>query len=124
MKNKISPRCYIGDAVLCILIAVLTVCVSVMFIIKKDRDNRQVRILCDGYEFGIYDLSKDTYIDIDGVHIEISGGKAVISDSDCPDKVCKTMAGVDKNGGGAVCIPNKVVLEPVTTSDLTDAVAG
>ena len=54
----------------------------------------------------------------------IEKGKAYIADSDCPDKVCTKMHGVDQNGGGAVCLPNRVVLEPAKHSDGIDYIIG
>ena len=124
MKKKFGLKHYIGDAVLCVILAVLTVCVSLWIVNGKRDKNRQVRILHNGSEIGIYNLSEDASLKIDGVHIKIKNGKAVIYSSDCPDKICTEMHGVDKDGGEAVCLPNKIVLEPVNSNGRTDATAG
>ena len=116
---------YIGDGVVSVVLALMLICVSVLFAVGNN-DNTKVRILRDGKEEGVFDLSQNRSCDIDGVHIEIKDGRAYIHDSDCPDKVCMTMQGVAKNGGGAVCIPNRIVLEPTAENTQlgSDVIAG
>ena len=122
MKRCFTLRHYIGDAVLCGVLAALLIFGCT--VLAGNGNNKKVRILQDGEVVAVLDLSRDCSFDVGGVSIEIRDGKAVICDSDCPDKVCTKMSGVDKNGGGAVCIPNRVVLEPLSDSSGTDAVAG
>lgn len=120
-----NKKQYIGDCVVALLLAAALICVSVLYGADKS-GNAKVRISRDGTEIDVYDLSHTDSLYIDGVRIDIRDGRAYISDSDCPDKVCMNMHGVDKNGGAAVCIPNRIVLEPVkdTGSNVTDAIAG
>ena len=121
---KFSLKHYIGDAVLCVLLTVFIICISIFVMTDKSGTNKQVRILHNGSEIAVYDLSKNRAFEIQGVHIRIKNGKAVIVSSDCPDKICTEMPGVDKDGGSAVCIPNKIVLEPAVSCGTTDATAG
>lgn len=116
---------YIGDGVVSVVLALILVCVSVLYAMGE-KDNTKVRILHNGSEIATVDLSSDDTIFIDGVQISVSGGRAYIKSSDCPDKICMNMHGVDKNGGGAVCIPNRIVLEPISNNiaSLSDAIAG
>ncbi len=123
MNGKFTLRHYIGDAVVCAFLALLLTVVCFAFSASDD-SNKKVRILKDGKELAVYNLSDNASYDIDGVHIKIHDGKATISESDCADKVCMDMPGVDHSGGGSVCIPNRIVLEPVDTDGNTDAVAG
>ncbi len=123
MNGKFAIRHYIGDAVICAILALLLT-VGCFAFSASDDSNKKVRILKDGKELAVYNLSDNASYDIDGVHIRIYDGKATISESDCADKVCMDMPGVGKNGGGSVCIPNRIVLEPVTDTVSSDAVAG
>jgi len=124
MNTKLGLRHYIGDALICAALAVLLILISVAFSATNNKNNDKVRVLQDGKEIAVYSLSDNVTLNINGVRIEIRDGKAFIGDSDCDDKVCMNMPGVDKSGGGSVCIPNRIVLEPLTDSDGTDAVAG
>lgn len=122
---RFTVRAYIGDAVLCVaLIAVLTAAVIASAIGSK-MDNQYVKITVDGKNELVLSLDDDeTEMTFDGVTVKISDGRAYISDSDCPDGVCMKMHGVDKKGGGAVCLPNRVVLEPLSNGSETDYIVG
>lgn len=120
-----NKKQYIGDCAVALLLAAVLICVSVLY--GADQSvNTKVRISKDGTEIGVYELSHTDSVYIGEVRIDIRDGRAYISDSDCPDKVCMNMHGVDKNGGGAVCIPNRIVLEPVKDngSYITDVIVG
>lgn len=125
MEKKFTLRHYLGDAVLCVLLICLSL--AAVFFVRSSAmgENSRVRILCSGEKIAELTLDKDiTGYAVGNVIIEISGGRAYIIGSDCPDKVCMSMHGVDKNGGGAVCIPNRVVLEPCTSDSNVDITAG
>lgn len=123
MKINSKAKLYFGDAMFCLLLAVLLIALSAL-LSQNGYVNKKVRIISDGKEFAVLDLSKNVSVEVNGVTVTIYNGKAVISDSDCSDKICMAMNGVDKNGGGAICIPNKVVLEPVRNIENTDTIAG
>lgn len=123
MNFKRKMRLYIGDIAFCLLLALMLVILSFL-LSPNGYSNKKVRIISGGKEFAVIDLSKNVTVKVNGVTVTVCDGKAVISDSDCSDKVCMAMNGVDKNGGGAVCIPNKVVLEPVRNVENTDTIAG
>ena len=107
----------------CVILVLLLIFGFIVFSASND-SNGQVRILRDGEEFAVYSLSDNVSLCVDGVCIKIENEIAVIEDSDCPDKVCTGMHGVDKNGGGAVCIPNRIVLEPYSQKSDSLIVAG
>lgn len=123
MSGKFCLRHYVGDGVVCLILVFLLIFGFILSSVSKD-DTQQVRILRDGEEIAVYKLSDSASLYVDGVHIRLRDGKAVIESSDCPDKVCTEMRGVDKNGGGAVCIPNKIVLEPYSKKIDSVIVAG
>lgn len=125
--RKFTKKVYAFDAVACIFLVLLLFAASVIYVAvsKADGENKYVRILLDTQEISVLPLSKDSEeIAVGGVIIKIEKGKAYIADSDCPDKVCTKMHGVDQNGGGAVCLPNRVVLEPAKHSDGIDYIIG
>ncbi len=124
MERKFSLRHYIGDALVCGVIIYVALAVSFAAAGAKKNENTCVRILCGEEKIAELPLGTDiTGFAVGNVIIEISGGRAYIRESDCPDKVCMSMHGVDKNGGGAVCIPNRVILEPCKNGDV-DIVVG
>ncbi len=123
MKFNRKMRLYIGDIAFCLLLAAMLVILSFL-LSENGYANKKVRIISDGKEFAVLDLSQNASVEVNGVTVTVRNGKAVISDSDCSDKICMAMSGVDKNGGGAVCIPNKVVIEPVRNVENTDTIAG
>ena len=116
---KSFNRLYFGDEVICVLLAALLVLSALLiprFSASKKIDS--VRILLDGEELAVLPLSKDEQCFIaDTVCVRVEDGRAYIFESNCPDGICKRMHGVDSKGGGAVCVPNRVVLEPFGESD-------
>ncbi len=111
---KTFKRLYFGDAVICVLLAALLLLSSLLIPrLSASGGSDSVRVLLDGEELAVLPLSKDVQCFIAGtVCIRIVGGRAYIFESNCPDGFCKRMPGVDGDGGGAVCVPNRVVLEP------------
>ncbi len=62
----------------------------------------------------VYSLSEEKTVEIRSAGhtliLEISGGKASITSSDCPDKVCVHTAAITKDGGTIVCVPARVII--------------
>lgn len=42
---------------------------------------------------------------------EIKDGRIRITESDCPDKICKNKGFISKSGESIVCMPNKTIVE-------------
>ncbi|MGE5574203.1 MAG: NusG domain II-containing protein [Bacteroidota bacterium] len=62
------------------------------------------------------------------VAVEIAGdGRARVSDSDCPDKVCVRTGWIERPGEAIVCLPNRVVVKiqggPRDTGPTLDGIA-
>ena len=86
------------------------------------KDGNKVQIMTDGKEFGVYSLSKDQVIDINGTNtLEIKDGKAHMISATCPDHLCMKQKAIDENGGTIVCLPNKVVIEGEKAADSDDS---
>lgn len=117
---KSFDRLYVGDTVVCILLAaLLALSALILPYFRSTGKGSGVRVLLDGKEAAVLSLSEEVQdIAVGGVHIKIEDGRAYIFASSCPDGLCERMHGVDsKGGGGAVCVPNRVVLEPADSSD-------
>ena len=55
-------------------------------------------------EDGMYSLNNGTNMLI------IEGGKAYMSEADCPDKTCVKRGGVSYSGESIVCLPNRITV--------------
>lgn len=82
--------------------------------LRKTADS--VQVLQDGELTGTYPLLEDDTIVIpekegEGYNLlMISGGKAFLSDADCPDKLCVKQGSISRNGESIICLPHKLVV--------------
>lgn len=62
---------------------------------------------------GIYDLSEDQEIEINGGTniLQIKGGKADMIEADCPDQLCVHQKAISKSQESIICLPNRVTAE-------------
>lgn len=71
----------------------------------------QVVVTVEGEEYGVYELSKEQTIDINGTNtLVIAKGEADMTDADCPDKLCVHQRAISRDGESIICLPNKVVV--------------
>ena len=92
-------------------------------------DGVRILIELDGADYGIYDLDSDAVIEVLGRGrniVNVSGGRAFVTDADCPDKYCMHEPPLSANGGMIVCLPNRMVIEIIGNSPISglDGVAG
>ncbi len=86
------------------------------FYLRSPSAGAVAEVTVDGEIYGSYPLSVDGVIEItdkDGVVtnlLEISGGKAKMTEADCPDKLCMHQKAVSLEGENIVCLPNRVVV--------------
>ncbi|WKY43372.1 NusG domain II-containing protein [Eubacteriaceae bacterium ES2] len=82
--------------------------------------NLFVRVSENGETIGEYPLDEDlnqTFETNDGYNVlTISGGKADITEADCPDQICVKTYPISSPGETIVCLPHKLVVEIVTGS--------
>ena len=82
-----------------------------------------IKITVCGREQGIYDLSCDQIIQIGETNVcEIRDGQVRMIEADCPDQLCIKQGAFGADGGMIVCLPNRVVIEPASSTH-TDAVS-
>lgn len=112
-----------GDLIL--IIGIVLFCaflIAGIFIYGKVQEKKTpyVRILSDGQVLlysPLRDFQDETeyFIETNNgkVVVLISSERAVIVSSDCPDQICVKQGELTHIGQGAVCLPNKVVVEIV-----------
>gem|GEM_PF-78860 len=124
--NTVSSRRFRflpGDAVICIVIALFcALCILGIFFYRKQDDTKEkyVKITVNGEVFLNHPMylysTPQRYVlpTKDGqVVIDISSEEARISASDCPDQICVKQGALKKIGDGAVCLPNRIVVQIV-----------
>ena len=85
-----------------------------------------VVVKVEGEIEGVYDLSEDQEIEINGGTniLQIKGGKADMIEADCPDQLCVHQKAISRNHESIICLPNQVVAEVESAeSSEYDAVA-
>ena len=62
---------------------------------------------------GVYDLSEDQEIEINGGTniLQIKGGKADMVEADCPDQLCVHQKSISRTGESIICLANRVTAE-------------
>ena len=115
-----------GDV--CILLVIVCFCIFLiagMWVRTKiSKDSAPyVRITKDGQvllERPLSDFSEPVdyliYGERGSMNIYISSEKVCVTDSSCPDKICMHQGDLVRPGDGAVCLPNRVVVEIVSGS--------
>lgn len=118
-----------ADVILLIVILVMGMAgVGIYF--GTNKDSSYVQVQADGETTGIYNLHDDITLPIltaDGGEniLEIRGGKAQISDANCPNWDCVKHKEISKSNESIVCLPHKVVITIIAdeTDDMPDAYA-
>lgn len=73
-------------------------------------------VLIDGVEYGSFPLDTDVVERIelpDGSYnvLEITDGKADVTEASCPDGICVNHRAVSRQNQSITCLPNKLVVE-------------
>lgn len=107
MKHKTLKRDILSIGLCLLLAGTAFLCV---FLFRKE--GTVVRITVDKEEVGVYDLSLDREINLDGHNtVVIEGGKVRMESADCPDRLCVKKGEISYAGQSIVCLPNKTVVE-------------
>lgn len=86
-----------------------------MFFIQKPVSDGVVTVTVDGEVYGSYPLAEDRVETIrlpDGAYnvLEISDGKADITEASCPDGVCVAHRRISRTNQTIVCLPNQLIV--------------
>lgn len=113
--------------ILFLLVSIGAIIFSVTVLNKNSQAASYIYISSPKSEY-IYPLDKDNVYAIQGktgiTTIEVSGGKAQITDSPCPNKTC-THDIISSKGQWAACLPNGIFLriDGNTDGDSFDAIS-
>lgn len=118
MNQKIGKK----EIILLIIIFIAILAVWLGFHMMKTDAGNLVRITVDGEEYGTYDLDteQEIPIEIDGEvtnTLAIRDGEADMIEADCPDQLCVNMNAVSVESETIVCLPNKVVVEVISSEE-------
>ena len=107
-----------ADIVLLIIILVVGIPLSVLSLTEGIGGDK-VRISLDGEIYGVYPLGEDREIDVteDGHtnHITIKDGQVSMSYSTCHNQVCVNTGAISHTKDAIVCLPNRVVVEIISS---------
>jgi hypothetical protein len=110
-----SKRFGKNDLIFLLALLVLSGAVFLLFYVWNGTKGSSVEITVDGSLYAVYDLAADAEIPISDETgavtniLTISGGRAKMTEADCPDKLCMHQNAISLTGENIVCLPNKVV---------------
>lgn len=104
------------DAALAGIVCLCAAVIWLFFHFVMPGDKNQVRITVDGELYGEYSLDEEQTISI-GSHntCRIVDGRVRMIQADCPDQLCVHQKAIDANGGTIICLPNRVVIELISS---------
>lgn len=118
-----------SDILLIILLSVFAFVFVFIFDFSKQK-GAKVIIKVNGKVYKILSIQEDTKSDILSEEsevtnsLEIENGKATMYYANCTDKLCLKQGSIQHTNETIVCLPNKVIVEIVNTTDdvLFDAI--
>lgn len=96
-------------------------------LLRGTPDAASAAIEVDGKAAGVYPLSEPQTITLpeaEGVVIEIRDGTIFVAQSDCSDRRCMRMGRISRTGEMIVCLPHKLTITLIGSSDGADVVIG
>ena len=114
MQGSVGKKKVFADIILICILLVLALSVFLVVELTR-REGAYVVVSIDGGEVCRYALSEDGEFTLNGGTntLVISGGKAYISEADCPDGLCVSQGKISRTGQTVVCLPNRVMLRIV-----------
>ena len=114
MQGSVGKKKVFADIILICILLVLALSVFLVVELTR-REGAYVVVSIDGGEVCRYSLSEDGEFTLNGGTntLVISGGKAYISEADCPDGLCVSQGKISRTGQTVVCLPNRVMLRIV-----------
>ena len=114
MQGSVGKKKVFADIILICILLVLALSVFLVVELTR-REGAYVVVSIDGGEVCRYSLSEDGEFTLNGGTntFVILGGKAYISEADCPDGLCVSQGKISRTGQTVVCLPNRVMLRIV-----------
>lgn len=107
-----------------ILLAVSSVFISYFAIFSLPDNSHSIEVTTNEKK-EVFSLSKDRTVTLTSkgftYTLEISGRKAMITEADCPDKVCAHSSPITEKGGAIVCVPGGLIIK-TTYGDNADVI--
>ena len=103
-----------------VILSLLAVSIGLLLLVfSLSKRGAFVKVSVDGVECGIYSLSEEREISLNGGTniLKIEGGKAFIVSADCPDRTCVNTGKISKVGQSIICLPNKVTVTVIGNAD-------
>ena len=116
MKSLISK--YRIDIIVIVSFLLFAVLILVILGLTK-KDGAYAEVDLNGSVVGKYPLSLDGVYELNGGTntLTIKDGKAYMSYSNCPDHTCENTGNIRYVGQTIVCLPNKLTVTIIGTSD-------
>ena len=119
-------KLYLNDLILNILIILLCISIPVCLSAFAKNEEKSVLISYDGNTERVINLSEDFTYQTHGVEVTVEDGKAYVSNTNCPDRLCMRMKKAENVGDSIICVPNKVSVRIVGNGENkgADVIAG
>ena len=118
MRERIGKKQIIADLIL--VFVILATSLSVFLFTELSRGaGSYVEVVIDGGRVAKFALSEDGEHILNGGTntLIIDGGRAYVTDSDCPDKTCEHSGRISRVGERIICLPNKLEIRVVGDAD-------
>lgn len=123
-NSDLAPRRKVRNDIILVLAIVLLAIAGFLAVHFTGSQGDRVVVLINGAETASYPLSEDLETVIQTGEntntLVINEGKASVRDASCPDKICVNHRAISKAGETIVCLPHKVVVKVVSSSDQND----
>lgn len=102
------------------LIAAAVIIIALLWLgiqnLVLNENGTEITVTSGGNVTAAYSLLEDntiTFTDEKGGRnvLVIREGRAVMSEADCPDKLCTRQKAISKKGGSIICLPHKLAIE-------------
>ena len=92
------------------ILAIILTAFAVTTLFKEEGDYVVVKI--DGVEVARYSLSQDGVYELNGGTniLCIEGGRAYLTEANCPDHLCVKQGSIDQSGETITCLPNRLTV--------------
>lgn len=107
------------------LILSLIIVALVLFFALRPKDEGNFAVVeIDGKEVASYSLEKDGVYSLNnGTNtLVIQNGYAMVSEANCPDKICVKQGRIKYQGQTIVCLPNKLMVKIIQNNGGLDLV--
>lgn len=118
-----------GRADLVLIGALAAVCLAVFSLFFLRGEGASVVVTRDGEVIGRYRLGEDRTVEIADASgwvtnvLVIAGGRADMTEADCPDRLCVRQRAIHRAGESLVCLPNRVVVTVEGGKEELDGIA-